>query len=130
MSADGRFVVFASPATNLVAGLVDAGATSDVFLHDREAGTTTLISRTASSAATTGNGFSESPVISADGTVVLFTSLAADLFPGDHNGLSDVFAFGRCPAQSSRALGASCRRVPAGPGRSAPARGAPGSASR
>ena len=38
VSADGRFVAFASPATNLVAG--DTNAAQDVFVHDRQTGTT------------------------------------------------------------------------------------------
>jgi phage terminase large subunit-like protein len=42
ISADGRFVAFSSSASNLVAG--DTNKATDVFLRDRETGTTTLVS--------------------------------------------------------------------------------------
>ena len=38
ISADGRFVAFSSNATNLVVG--DTNATPDIFVHDRQTGTT------------------------------------------------------------------------------------------
>ena len=41
ISADGRFVAFASRATSLAA--VDADAFQDVFVHDRETGETCLL---------------------------------------------------------------------------------------
>ncbi|HEV3023150.1 MAG TPA: hypothetical protein VGX76_11815, partial [Pirellulales bacterium] len=40
-----------------------------------------------------GNGYSNGPVISADGRFVAFTSYASDLVPGDFNGASDVFGY-------------------------------------
>ncbi|MDX3854851.1 S8 family serine peptidase [Streptomyces sp. AK02-01A] len=64
ISADGRYVAFQSNATNLVAGDTD-GAT-DVFVHDRQTGTTTLIPGPVPDANNTG------PTISADGQVVSF----------------------------------------------------------
>ena len=42
LSADGRYVAFASSASNLVTG--DTNSTSDVFVRDRQAGTTTRVS--------------------------------------------------------------------------------------
>jgi Tol biopolymer transport system component len=130
ISADGAYVAFTSSATDLVAGQVDARSTSDVFLYDRVTGTTILGSRTAASAVTTGNGTSSSPVLSADGTLGLFNSVAGNLVSDDHNGLVDVFAFTRCPLKSSRTPGVLCREVSGGPGRSAPPRGAGGVGSR
>jgi hypothetical protein len=41
-SADGRYVVFASKATNLVSG--DTNGVADVFVHDRQTGTTERVS--------------------------------------------------------------------------------------
>ena len=82
VSADGRYVAFSSPATNLVAGQVDVGGTSDVFLHDRVAGTTILVSRTAASPVTAGNGDSFLPAVSADGRFVAYLSSATDLVAG------------------------------------------------
>jgi hypothetical protein len=73
ISADGRYVVFASKATNLVAN--DRHDLADVFLHDRATHTTTRLSVSAS-----GNdlgGFSDAPRISADGNIVVFLSDAA-----------------------------------------------------
>lgn len=47
ISGDGRFVVYTSYATDLVAGFVDGNGPSatDVFLFDRVTGTTELVSR-------------------------------------------------------------------------------------
>ena len=85
LSADGRWVVFASWATNLVSGQTDGNGSSDVFLYNRVAGTTTLVSRSAGSATKTGNNESSSAgpfSISADGSYILFLSGAVDLVPG------------------------------------------------
>ena len=71
ISGDGRYVVFASSATNLVA--VDNNNAQDVFVRDSQAGTTTLVSVDAS---LTSNNNSYSPVISANGRYVLFHSTA------------------------------------------------------
>jgi len=73
LSGDGNLVVFASAATDLVAG--DDNGQPDVFLHDRTAGTTVRV--------TDGDGPSGQPWISADGTSVAFTSTATDLVPDD-----------------------------------------------
>src|SRR3954453_10711532 len=43
LSSDGRYVAFESIAKNLAAGDADAGL--DVFIRDRQANTTTLVSR-------------------------------------------------------------------------------------
>ena len=42
VSSDGGLVAFASAATNLVTGQTDANGTTDIFLYNRNAGTTTL----------------------------------------------------------------------------------------
>lgn len=87
ISADGRFVVFRSYATNLIAD--DTNGSRDVFLRDTQSGTTSRLS--VSSNGSQGNGDSFSPVISADGTKVVFASDASNLVPGDTNGVTDVF---------------------------------------
>ncbi len=87
ISADGRFVAFWSFATNLVAG--DTNTNSDVFVHDRQTGTTERVS-----IATNGGqagGVSYYPAISADGRFVAFESLAANLVGGDTNAAYDIF---------------------------------------
>jgi hypothetical protein len=87
LSADGRFVAFDSLADNLVPN--DTNGVDDVFVRDRSAGTTTLVS--ASSAGVEGNAASGPASISADGRYVAFQSDATNLVPGDTNNASDVF---------------------------------------
>jgi hypothetical protein len=55
VSADGRWIVFVSAAPHLVAGQVDTNGATDVFLHDRVSGTTTLVSHVPGAPTTTGN---------------------------------------------------------------------------
>src|SRR4051794_38300326 len=60
ISADGRFVVFASDAPDLVPGQQDDNGSPDVFLYDRVTASVALVSR-AGSAAKAGNGPSTDP---------------------------------------------------------------------
>ena len=87
ISDDGRYVAFASEASNLVAG--DTNATRDVFVRDLVAGTTERVS--VSTAGAQGNAISWRAMLSADGRYVLFQSAAATLIPFDFNGFTDVF---------------------------------------
>jgi Tol biopolymer transport system component len=89
VSADGRFVAFASRATNLHPD--DGDATSDVFMRDLAAHTTTLVSRAAGAAGVKGNSNSSLPAVSADGRYVAFDSFASNLNPVDGNAIRDVF---------------------------------------
>jgi hypothetical protein len=78
LSTDGRFVAFASHASNLVPD--DTNNLADIFVHDRLTGKTTRVSKS-----TTGeqaDAASENPVISAQGRFVAFQSAAASLVPG------------------------------------------------
>jgi len=79
MSADGRFVVYESLATDLVAGAGDTDGTQDVFLYDRLIGTSSLVSHASGAPLRTGNGDSEVPRISSDGSRIAFLSGATDL---------------------------------------------------
>lgn len=88
ISADGRFVLFASTATNLVSG--DTNGVSDVFLKDLQTGSLTRVSTSSSGDQATG-GQSDSPTISADGRYISFFSDATNLVAGDSNGLGDIF---------------------------------------
>jgi Tol biopolymer transport system component len=87
ISTDGRYVAFASDATNLVAD--DTNSATDVFVHDRQAKTTVRVSVGPGGAQT--DGVSSSPSISGDGAVVAFVSAAHNLVAGDTNDVPDVF---------------------------------------
>ena len=87
ISADGRYVAFDSHATNLVPG--DLNGWPDVFLHDRQAATTELISISATGSQ--GNSISWFASVSGDGRFVVFVSHASNLVTGDTNGRNDVF---------------------------------------
>lgn len=102
VSSDGRYVAFPSLATNLVAGSDTNGAT-DVFLLDRVAGATTLVSHAAGAATTAATGASDAPLLSADGAWLAFSSLATNLVTAqaDANGGADVFLFSRASGTSA-----------------------------
>jgi len=92
ITPDGRYVLFASRAGNLAAG--DANNAVDLFVRDRVAGTTLLVTR---NFANTGSFANTSVIwdgnrqISDDGRWVSFHSSAANLVTGDTNGKLDVF---------------------------------------
>src|SRR5438067_520517 len=98
LSADGRFVAFDSSATDLVAA--DTNGVSDVFVHDRQTGTTERVS--VASGGTEGNNASFCPALSADGRFVAFDSDATDLVAGDSNGATDVFVHDRQTGTTER----------------------------
>jgi len=98
ISADGRFVAFASDAGNLVSG--DSNPYSDVFVRDRVAGTTELVSL--DSSGVHGNCYSNAPAISADGRFIAFESCASNLVAGDTNGNWDIFVHDRLAGTTER----------------------------
>ncbi len=87
VSADGRFVVFSSLASNLVVG--DTNAREDVFIKDTQSGTINLIS--SDSSGVLGNNDSSWPKLSTNGRFVTFRSVASNLVAGDTNGFDDIF---------------------------------------
>ena len=87
ISGNGRYVVFQSDATNLVAG--DSNGTTDIFVRDLQTNTTTRVSTATDGSQS--NDLSGQAVISADGRYVVFFSLASNLVQGDTNGLRDIF---------------------------------------
>ncbi|MCA9137062.1 MAG: VCBS repeat-containing protein, partial [Planctomycetales bacterium] len=89
ISGDGRFVAFASSATNLVAG--DTNAESDIFVYDRLNATTKRIS--VGNGGEEANDYSLAPSINANGNFVTFESNASNLVSGDTNQRRDVFAY-------------------------------------
>jgi len=98
ISADGRYVAFESPATNLVPG--DTNALWDAFLRDRLLGTTERVS--VASNGTQGNGHGGDPSISTDGRYVAFESAANNLVSGDTNGTFDIFVRDRLAGTTER----------------------------
>jgi Tol biopolymer transport system component len=92
ISADGRYVVFFSFASNLVDGDTNdcAGIScSDIFIHDRKTGTTDRVS--VSTNGDQGNSNSFYPFISASGRYVAFQSFASNLVSEDTNNAMDIF---------------------------------------
>ncbi len=87
ISADGRYIAFASYATNLVAG--DTNGVWDVFVHDMQTGMTTRVSVDSNGAQ--GDSSSNDPSISADGRYIAFFSNATNLVTDDTNGWYDIF---------------------------------------
>lgn len=87
ISHDGRFIVYASDASNLVSG--DSIGKRDIFLHDRDTDedgcfdesnqvSTIRVSIETGSSGTQGNDHSDRPHISADGRYVVFHSRATN----------------------------------------------------
>lgn len=87
ISADGRYIAFASYATNLVAG--DTNNRDDVFVYDLDAEEIRLASM--STAGIQGNDTSYLPDISADGQHIAFQSAADNLVADDDNDNDDIF---------------------------------------
>src|SRR5438093_3374390 len=88
ISDDGRYVVFASDASNLVRR--DRNSVWDVFLRDRQLGTTERISVSSSGAEANGDS-AGSPAISADGRFVVFASVATNMANDYTTFAQDIF---------------------------------------
>jgi hypothetical protein len=99
LSYDGRYVLFSSNVTDLVAG--DINGFSDVFMRDRTAGATERISLDSSEGELNNNSFD--PSISNDGELVVFWTGATDVIGGsDTNGFIDVFMRNRTAGTTER----------------------------
>jgi Tol biopolymer transport system component len=86
-SADGRYIVFESGATNLVSG--DTNGKEDIFIRDTQNGAVERMSVATNGAQ--GDAHSYWPTISADGRYVAFTTEATNFAAGDTYGSRDVF---------------------------------------
>jgi Tol biopolymer transport system component len=98
VSADGRYVAFDDAASNLVPG--DTNNRFDVFVRDRQTGTTERVSVGTGGVQANGNSFG--PAISADGRYVAYFSSASNLVPGDTNDANDVFVYDRLTGTAER----------------------------
>ncbi len=87
VSSSGRFVVFQSVATNLVAG--DTNGVADIFVRDTMLNTTVRASL--SDTETELNGASANATITSDGRYVVFGSDATNAVASDTNSTRDVF---------------------------------------
>ncbi len=109
LSADGRYVVYDSLATNLVPG--DTNNATDVFVCDRDPdgdqifdeGNSVTTRASVGPGGLQGNGPSDNGVISGDGRRVAFRSFANNLVPGDVNVKRDVFTHDRWTGATSLA---------------------------
>jgi Tol biopolymer transport system component len=99
-SANGRYVAFESDAANLLMG-TDTNGWSDIFVRDRQAGTTTRVS-IHSDGITQGNNRSNSPSISADGMHVAFESWASNLVASGGDMFPDIYVHDRLAGTTSR----------------------------
>jgi RHS repeat-associated protein len=102
LTPDGRYVAWTSSSQDLVPNFVDGngnnapyGGFLDVFIRDLYTGVTRLVSHVPDNAGQSGNGYSTSPIFSADGSLLIFKSQATDLVVDlpDVNNTFDVFAY-------------------------------------
>ena len=98
ISANGRFVVFYSNATNLVGN--DDNGNDDVFVHDRRTKKTKRVSVRSNGAEADGHSIGLS--ISAEGRFVAFGSGATNLVRGDDNDRYDIFVHDRRTGKTKR----------------------------
>lgn len=95
LSGEGRYVLFQSIASNLVAG--DTNGCTDLFLKDRSAGGMECVSKVPGGA--WANGPSRALGMTPDGRFILFLSFANNLVASDTNGFPDIFLLDRQNAQ-------------------------------
>jgi Tol biopolymer transport system component len=88
-SGDGRYLVLSTGGA--WAGS-DTNDIADVYLYDVLAKTNLLVSH-AFGGSGSGNGVSDSPVISPDGRFLVYRSFAGNLAPGDSNGVPNLFLY-------------------------------------
>lgn len=98
LSTDGRYVAFVTQATNLIPGQDDRNGIVDVFLRDRVAGTTVLVSQSAASPTVPSNGGGSEAALSADGRYVAWAGFGTDVAAGQAVGKfqhQNLFLFDR-----------------------------------
>jgi Tol biopolymer transport system component len=98
ISPDGRFVVFASLADNLVPN--DSNGSVDVFIRDRKKGVTKRVSVNSSEQESHAGGSEAS--VSANGRYVLFGSTSDNLAPGPVDGHEDAYVRDRWKGTTRR----------------------------
>jgi hypothetical protein len=91
ISADGRWITYVSLASNLVPG--DTNASRDIFLYDRDIGSTQIVSRAVSGLL--GDNQSNRAHVSGNGRFITFDSLASNLDPAPTNGAYQSYLLDR-----------------------------------
>ncbi len=91
ISDTGRFVVFASKATNLDPSISNPGGLSHIYRKDVRDGLINLLDVVHNDDNAAANGNSTQPDVSAQGNFVAFESAATNLVDNDTNGLTDIF---------------------------------------
>jgi Tol biopolymer transport system component len=100
ISANGRFVVFTSAASNLVSG--DTNGKPDIFVRDLERGTTRRVNVSNRGRQDNGLGIVDTATISGNGRLVAFTSSGSGLVAGDTNERRDVFVHDNVTKSTTR----------------------------
>jgi hypothetical protein len=102
VSAGAQRVVFASSATNLVAGTADANGVRDVFLVERRTGQVVRLSEP--SAGVDANGASDTPSIDDAGRTVVFATVATNLVPALEGSTSSQIIVATLPAMAGAVI--------------------------
>ncbi|HVS00919.1 MAG TPA: hypothetical protein VMW27_30140 [Thermoanaerobaculia bacterium] len=95
ISADGRYLAHDNRSTTLVSG--QSGPSGQVFLYDRVTDTNVLVSHSSASSTQGGGSFSQNAEISANGSWIVFESMATNLVAGitDTNSAYDIWVYER-----------------------------------
>ncbi len=115
ISPDGRYVSFASTATDLVPDVTPHG--TNVYLRDLMTGTTQLVSVAGDGSPQSGGPAPATPPISdtsSGGRYVVFESAATDLVPHDTNRRTDIFVRDTVAQRTLRASLATTDQQPDG----------------
>ena len=91
ISADGRFIVFSSYATNLVS--YDTNGKCDIFLYDNDSSQIARLS--VSNTSNEANDDNKNPTINGDGNLIAFISYANNLVENDTNSYSSLYLYNR-----------------------------------
>ncbi|MCB1636198.1 MAG: hypothetical protein KDI51_16545, partial [Xanthomonadales bacterium] len=92
MSGDGRYVLFATRATDVDISVIDSDFEWDLVLYDLTLGSRKLITVTSDGSRTL-QGIITRAMLSEDGLRVLFSTDAADVVVGQGEGAFDVFLY-------------------------------------
>ncbi|PYS68114.1 MAG: hypothetical protein DMF69_21105 [Acidobacteria bacterium] len=99
ISADGRYVAFTSKASDLTPGPDTNGGTPtiDIFIRDRQANTTRLVTTNYLGTDSGSGGSASYPLVTDDGKLVFYFSGMRDLVGNDFTNVGDIFVFANLP---------------------------------